>query len=227
MIGSNQNAVTLLDRDLVSSCDQGSFEPAAAIGEIGDEALLDGFPNGRSMLCFATSCAVFTLDELTEQGWVPRDSRDSILTDYSKLVRARREEEPFPEFLVFLAQRNLGAECIQEVSCEADRLVSLMLRSHRLRKIVRCPFLHLTRTPSIYREIPSVQLFCRLMMLPVVQAHEKELITLCSVNPVTAVKAMKIVSQMVEDATGRRPIPSVTVATAAHWLELNRKHFGL
>jgi hypothetical protein len=216
----------LMDRVRISSGGQASSDPAVAIGEIEEEALLDGSPNGRSLLCFATSCAVFTLDELTEQGWVP-DSRENILTEYSKLLRARREEEPFPEFLVFLAQRNLGAECIQEISSEADRLVSLMLRSQRLRKIVRCPFLHLTRTPAIYREIPSVQLFCRLMMLPVVQAHEKELITLCSVNPVTAVKAMKIVSQLVEDATGRRPIPAVTVAPAAHWRELNRKHFGL
>lgn len=183
-------------------------------------------PDVRDAAGVAMLCAESTLGELAEEGYLSAAKRRDVMTDYAAQVRERSEEEPIPDVLFFLAQREVGSDAEESVFDETDKLVTLLLRSNRRRKVVRCPFLHLTRTPSIYREIPAVMQFCRILMVPVVQAHEKELITLAPINPVVGGMAMDIVSQLVEEAAGRRPIPAMAIATAAHWRQLNRKHFG-
>lgn len=194
------------------------WEETGAAGEEGPEI--------RTPLALALHCAESTLAELVDEGILSATAMVEVLDEYHAVACARSGEESIPDVLFFLAQHKVNSEAEEEVLDEADKLVTVLLRSSRRRKVVRCPFLNLTRIPSIYREIPAVMQFCRALMIPVVQAHEKELITLATLNPVAGSQAMGIVSQLVEEASGRRPIPAMVVATAAHWRQLNRKHFG-
>lgn len=191
-----------------------------------EELTLTGILEAGSLEAFALNCASDTLDELIEENCLPKNEKKGLISDFALMMDGREEGEPIPDMLLFLAQRKTGAESEEALVAEMDRNVEVLLRSGKRRKLVRYPFLHLTRMPSIYRDIPAVKHFCRVLMVPVVQAHEKELITLATINPVTGTRAMEAISQIVEEASGRRPIPALTIALSAHWRQLNRKHFG-
>ena len=93
-------------------------------------------------------------------------------------------------------------------------------------KVAHCPFIQLTELPtSLYEGYPSIREVCRLLMCPVVQAHEADFVTLASVNPYTAALAGKVVTGVVERETGKKPFVFLLTTDASAWNWLLEKHF--
>lgn len=202
-----------------------SSNPLHACDSAGD-LFLNHAPNPKALTVFAHQVAEQTLRELEQGGHLTAASSATLMGEYFRLLQTRAEDTPIPDMLAFTAQRDRNFEFDERELSEIDDNCGLILQASWCRRLVRCPFLHLTRTPGIYRTLPAIFEFCRLLAVPIVQAHEKELITLATINPVTGSRALEAIAQFVEDETGRRPIPSLVIAPARVWRQLVRKHFG-
>ena len=190
--------------------------------------LLGGAPlSDEAMSAFAEECAAETLQQLLDAGHIPGDSLGEIRSRYSNYIRARREEDPISDVLVFLVNPANAGEFDADELKRLDQWSDAVLKAIGNRAIGMYPFLHKSRVPAIYRELPPIYQFCQSMMTPIVQAQERELITVASINPVTARKVAETLTDLIEEESGRPPISFVTVAPGEHWRHLVRKHFGI
>lgn len=178
---------------------------------------------------FAKRCAAEALQLLSHSGALETESSERVLSSFERHLWSRTEETPVFDILVFLLQP--GAE---SPALDGNQFEDLDLWSNAVieafkyqQRVTKLPFLHQTRPPSIYKEIPEVRQFCQTLMCPIVQAQQNDLVTIASINPVLAVRVAKAVAEMVEDAVGRPPIGFGAVCDAESWENLNRNHFGL
>lgn len=178
---------------------------------------------------FADKCATETLQLLANAGSLEQGVTDQLRSGYKRLLQNRPEEAPAPDLLVFLLQPNADSVTIEENQFDdLDRWSEAAIDAFNdQQRIAKLPFLHQTRPPSIYKEIPEVYQFCQALMTPIVQAHQNDLVTIASINPVSAVRVADVLAEMIEDAIGRPPIWFGVVSDANSWRNLNRKHFGL
>ena len=63
-------------------------------------------------------------------------------------------------------------------------------------------------------------------MCPIVQCHEKDFVSVTSINPITAASAGLLISKQLEKETGVRPFVFVMTTNSNAWTWLCEKHFG-
>ena len=94
-------------------------------------------------------------------------------------------------------------------------------------KITHCGFVQLTETPiALYQAHPRIYEICSTLMCPIVQCHEKDFVSVTSINPITAASAGLLISKQLEKETGVRPFVFVMTTNSNAWTWLCEKHFG-
>lgn len=189
--------------------------------------LLGGGPLSRkAMDAFAEECAQDTLRHLLNGTRLTEQTYSQVEARFQAYLLSRRDENQILDLLAYIVSPQEDAEYEAEQHSKLDQWSRALIESMGDRRIARLPFLNCTRAPSIYRSYPTVFQFCDAMMAPIVQAHEKDIITVASINAVTSMKVAAVIAEMIEEECGRPPIAFVTVAPSKQWKELNRKHFG-
>lgn len=192
------------------------------------KALLDKADNDTIEECLreqAAACGELTLQRLTQAGHLSGGDAQSILESYGYYVDDVKAGEHILDILAFHVWVKLDNK-----DQKAEKEIRIL--TSQLSSIVQTGVTHLgiarlgDTSAELYEKFPLVQKVCTTLMCPVVQAHERDYVSIASVNPVTAATAGVLLEYIME-REGVRPFTFVLTVDASAWAELCKGQFGI
>ncbi len=180
---------------------------------------------GESLREQAARCGELTLQRLTQGGQLSGGEAQSILESYGYYVDDVKLGQPILDLLAFHVWVKLDAK--DEKAEKEIRDLAIHLNSVVPTGATHCSFSRVTDTPGeLYEKFPLAEKICSTLMCPAVQAHERDFVSVASVNPVTAAVTGYLLEQVLE-REGVRPFTFVLTMDAGKWAELCHKQFGI
>ena len=173
----------------------------------------------------AVCCGELTLQRLTQGKFVTGADAQSILESYGYYVDDVGADKNILDILAFhiwvkLDTKDLRAE--REIRSLTTQLAPVVPTG-----VTHCGFPHTGDTPGdLYEKYPLAAKVCSTLMCPVVQAHERDFVSVASVNPITAATVGVLLEHIME-REGVRPITFVLTMSSSAWTALCEKQFGI
>lgn len=173
----------------------------------------------------AICCGELTLQRLTQAGHLSGAEAQSILESYGYYVEDVKAGENILDILAFHIWVKLDTK--GERAEKEIRILTSQLTQAVPTGVTYCSFSRLSDTPTeLFEKIPLVEKFCAALMCPVVQANERDFISVASVNPVTAAVVGLLLEEVME-REGVRPFSFVLTMSATSWTGLCEKQFSI
>ncbi|MCB1230044.1 MAG: hypothetical protein KDN19_07255 [Verrucomicrobiae bacterium] len=173
----------------------------------------------------AYRCGEVTMKHLVQSGYLVESEAQGILQSFSYYINDLPERSSILDiiaFLVWIKLESKDEKAIKEIR-NLTRLMSSALKG----KISHCGFAHLTEMPiELYQGHARVFEICSTLMCPVIQTHDKDFVTVVSINPITAAATGLLVSKQLEKDNGIRPFVFLMTTSSNAWTWLCEKHFG-
>lgn len=173
----------------------------------------------------AICCGELTLQRLTQAGRMSGGDAQSILESYGYYVEDVKGGDSILDILAFhvwvkLDTKDKRAE--KEIRNLTAQLASLVPTG-----VTHCGVTRLADTSAeLYEKFPLAEKVCATLMCPVIQAHERDFVSVASVNPVTAATVGVLLEHIME-REGIRPFTFVLTMDAGDWSALCEKQFGI
>ena len=173
----------------------------------------------------AYRCGEVTMKHLVKSGYLVESEAQGILQSFSYYINDLPERSSILDIIAFLVWIKLESK--DEKAIKEIRNLTKVMTSALNTKINHCGFAHLTEMPiEHYQGHARVFEICSTLMCPIIQSHEKDFVTVVSVNPITAAAAGLLVSKQMEKDNGIRPFVFLMTTSSNSWTWLCEKHFG-
>lgn len=173
----------------------------------------------------ALRCAEMTLSHLTRYDYLDRQTQESVLSSYDMYVRDLPPRSGIMDMLPFIV--SIRFERWDEKAMKELRNLTQVMGEAVFSRVIHCNFLQLVEQPTqLYQNFPAVHEICSTLMCPVVQFHERDFVTVTSVNPVTAFSAIQLIDAEMTTEGGFRPFTSVMTTEGTAWNFLCERQFG-
>lgn len=173
----------------------------------------------------ALRCGEMTLAHLSRYDYIDRQGCESVLASYQMYVRDLPPRSGIIDMLPFIV--SIRFEQWDERAMKELRNLTHVMGEAVFSRVVHCPFLQLVEQPTqLFQNFPRVQEVCATLMCPVVQCHERDFVTVASVNPVTAFSAIQLIEREMTSESGARPFTSVMTTDGTPWNFLCERQFG-
>ncbi len=173
----------------------------------------------------AACCGELTLQYLTQAGVVTGGEAQSILESYGDYVDDVGDSKNILDILAFHIWVKLDTK--DERAEKEIRALTANLSSAVESGITHCVFPHTSETPTeLYEKFPLAEKICSTLMCPIVQAHERDFVSVASVNPITAA-TVGLLLEYIMEREGVRPVTFVLTMSATAWSALCAKQFGI
>ncbi len=170
-------------------------------------------------------CGEYTYQALNKIGKLSPEDTGRITQQYLKYLASAEKGKPFLDALQYLYFEGWK---LPEIDAR-DTILRLTksLIAYSKTKITHLSFAQQTDTPiEFYNAFPAVSEISRLLGAPVIQINEKDFFTVTGVNPFTATAAARLITNEIQQETGRKPFCFVTTTDLAAWKYLHGRHFG-
>lgn len=173
----------------------------------------------------ALRCGEMTLSHLARYEYVDRQTCESVLASYEMYVRDLPPRSGIIDMLPFIV--SIRFERWDERAMKELRNLTQVMGEAVFTRVAHCGFLQLVEQPTqLFQNFPNVQEICATLMCPVVQCHERDFVTVASVNPVTAFSAIQLIEADMTTEGGFRPFTSVMTTDGTPWNFLCERQFG-
>ncbi len=173
----------------------------------------------------ATCCGELTLQRLTQGGSVSGGEAQSILESYGYYVDDVGDHKNILDILAFHIWVKLDTK--DEKAEKEIRKLTAQLSPAVPTGVTHCVFPHTSDTPTeLYEKFPLAEKICSTLMCPIVQAHERDFVSVASVNPITAA-TVGVLLEYIMEREGVRPITFALTLGAGAWTALCNKQFGI
>ncbi len=173
----------------------------------------------------ATCCGELTLQRLTQAGHMSGGEAQSILESYGYYVDDVAAGKNILDVLAFHVWVKLDTKdekANKEILTMTRQLASVVPTG-----VTHCGFERMSDTSlELYEKFPLAEKVCTTLMTPVVQVHERDFVSIASVNPVTAATAGILLEQIME-REGVRPFTFVFTVDTSTWTSMCEKQFGI
>ncbi len=170
-------------------------------------------------------CGEYTFQALNKIGKLSPEDTGRITQQYLKYLNTVEKGRPFMDALVYLCVEGWKRPEID--ARDTVLLLTKSLASYSKTKISHLAFANQTDTPiEFYNAFPAISEISRLLGAPVIQINEKDFFTVTSVNPFTASAAARLISNEIQQETGRKPFHFVTTTDLNALKYLHGRHFG-
>ncbi len=170
-------------------------------------------------------CGEYTFQALNKIGKLSPADTGRITQQYLKYLNTVEKGRPFMDALAYLYFEGWKRPEID--ARDTILLLTKSLVSYSKTKICHLSFAHQTDTPiEFYNAFPAISEISRLLGAPVIQINEKDFFTVTCVNPFTATAAARLISNEIQQETGRKPFHFVTTTDINALKYLHGRHFG-
>ncbi len=170
-------------------------------------------------------CGEYTYQALNKIGKLSPEDTSRITQLYLKYLSGVEKGRPFTDSLTFLCLEGWKRPEID--ARDTILILTKALTSYSKTKIAHLSFAQHTGTPiEFYNAFPAISEICRLLGTPIIQVNEKDFFTVTSVNPFTASAAARLISNEIQQETGRKPFHFVTTTDLNALKYLHGRHFG-
>ena len=173
----------------------------------------------------AYRCGEVSMRHLVRAEYLSEAEAGGILQSFGYYINDLPDRASILDILAFLVWIKLESK--DEKAVREIRNLTRVMTTAISGRISHCGFAQLTEMPiELYQALPRVFEICSTLMCPIIQRHEKDFITVASVNPVTAAAAGLLISKQIEKDAGIRPFVFVMTTSSNAWTWLCEKHFG-
>lgn len=173
----------------------------------------------------AYRCGEVTMRHLVKSEYLGASEAKGILQSYSYYINDLPERASILDILAFLVWIKLESK--DEKAVREIRNLTRIMTSALNGKVNHCEFAHLTEMPiELYQAHARVFEVCTTLMCPIIQTHEKDFVTVTSINPVSAAAAGLLISKQMERTNKIRPFVFLMTTSSNNWTWLCEKHFG-
>lgn len=171
----------------------------------------------------AVCCGELTLQRLTQAGHIKGGEAQSILESYGYYVDDVKSGKNILDILAFhvwvkLDTKDKRAE--KEIRNLTTQLTPIVPTG-----VTHCSFPRLGDTSAeVYEKFPLAEKICATLMCPIIQAHERDFVSVGSVNPVTAA-TVGVLLENIMTREGVSPFTFVLTMNASAWSDLCVKQF--
>ncbi|MCB1063127.1 MAG: hypothetical protein KDN20_09425 [Verrucomicrobiae bacterium] len=198
---------------------------SAAAGQDGGGQELAETSYSERLRAQAYRCGEVTMKHLVRSEYLGESEAQSILQSFNYYINDLPDRSSILDILAFLVWIKLESK--DEKAIREIRNLTRVMTSALNGKISHCGFTHLTEMPiELYQGHARVFEICSTLMCPIIQSHEKDFITVASINPITAAASGLLISKQMEKDNGIRPFVFVTTTSSNAWTWLCEKHFG-
>lgn len=171
----------------------------------------------------AICCGELTLQHLTQAGHISGGDAQSILESYGYYVEDTGADKNILDILAFHVWMKLDTK--DERADREIRKMTAQLSSVVPTGVTHCEFDRLgDSSQELFEKFPLAEKICSTLMCPVVQAHERDFVSIASINPVTAATAGVLLEYILE-REGVRPFTFVFTMETSAWSALCEKQF--
>lgn len=173
----------------------------------------------------AYRCGEVTMRHLVKSEYLQEGEAKGILQSYSYYINDLPERTSILDILAFLVWIKLESK--DEKAVREIRNLTRVMTSALNGKVNHCDFAHLTEMPiELYQAHARVFEVSSTLMCPIIQSHEKDFVTVTSINPVSAAAAGLLISKQMERVNKIRPFVFLMTTSSNSWTWLCEKHFG-
>jgi len=173
----------------------------------------------------AVCCGELTLQRLTQAGLMSGGDAQSVLESYGYYVEDVKGEDSILDILAFHVWVKLDTK--DERAEKEIRKLTAQLTSLVPTGVTHCGVARLADTSlELYEKFPLAEKVCATLMCPVIQAHERDFVSVASVNPVTAATVGVLLEHIME-REGVKPFTFVLTVDAGEWSGLCQKQFEI
>ena len=173
----------------------------------------------------AYRCGEVTMRHLVKSDYLGESEAKGILQSYSYYINDLPERASILDILAFLVWIKLESK--DEKAVREIRNLTRVMTTALSGKVNHCDFAHLTEMPiELYQGHARVFEICSTLMCPIIQCHEKDFVTVTSINPVSAAAAGLLISKQMERVNKIRPFVFLMTTSSNSWTWLCEKHFG-
>lgn len=173
----------------------------------------------------AVCCGELTLQRLTQAGLMNGGEAQSILESYGYYVEDVKGGGGILDILAFHVWVKLDTK--DERAEREIRKLTAQLTPLVPTGVTHCGVTRLADTSlELFEKFPLAEEVCSTLMCPVVQAHERDFVSVASVNPVTAA-TVGVLLEHIMKREGVRPFTFVITMDAGDWSSLCEKQFGI
>ncbi len=216
--------------EVVLDASERNSAPASGTGHAGEpmagaEQGLAETSHAERLRAQAYRCGEVTMKHLVRNGYLAESEAQSILQSFSYYINDLPDRSSILDIIAFLVWIKLESK--DEKAIKEIRNLTKVMTTALNGKISHCGFAHLTEMPiELYQGHARVFEICSTLMCPIIQSHEKDFVTVVSINPITAAAAGLLVSKQLEKDNGIRPFVFLMTTTSNAWTWLCEKHFG-
>lgn len=173
----------------------------------------------------AQCCGELTLQRLTQAKAVTGGEAQSILESYGYYVDDVAADKNILDILAFHIWVKLDTK---DVRAEREiRGLTSQLAPAVPSGVTHCVFPHTSDTPTeLYEKFPLAEKICSTLMCPIVQANERDFVSVASINPITSATVGVLLEHIME-REGVRPFTFVLTMGSGAWAQLCEKQFGI
>lgn len=198
---------------------EGAAQAAAGSHEIAEASF------SQRLRAQAYRCGEVSMRHLVRAEYLSESESNGILQSFGYYINDLPDRASILDILAFLVWIKLESK--DEKAVREIRNLTRVMTTAISGRISYCGFSHLNEMPiELYQAFPRVFEICSTLMCPVIQRHEKDFITVTSVNPVTAAAAGLLIGKQIEKDAGIRPFVFVMTTSSTSWTWLCEKHFG-
>ena len=173
----------------------------------------------------AICCGELALQRLTQAGHISGGDAQSILESYGYYVEDTGADKNILDILAFHVWVKLDTKderADREIRKMTDQLSSIVPTG-----VTHCEFGRLADSSAeLFEKFPLAEKICSTLMCPIVQAHERDFVSIASINPVTAATTGVLLEYIME-REGVRPFTFVFTMETSAWTALCEKQFGI
>lgn len=172
----------------------------------------------------AASCGELSLQHLTQAGHISGSEAQSILESYGYYVDDVKSGQSILDVLAFHVWVKLDTK--DQRAEKEIRNLTAQLASIVPSGVTHCAFPRLSdASAEVYEKFPLAEKICATLMCPIIQAHERDFVSVASVNPVTAATVGVLLEHIME-REGVSPFTFVLTMNAGAWSDLCAKQFA-
>jgi hypothetical protein len=170
-------------------------------------------------------CGEYTFQALNKIGKLSPEDTSRITQRYLKKINSMEKGESFDDALSFLVLEGWQKDEV-EASGVTQGLTRALIRYSKT-KVTNLAFANQTDTPiEFYTENPGISEIARLMGCPIIQVSETDFLSVTTINPFTGAAAVSLISNEIEQLSGRKPFTFVTTTDLNGWRYSCERHFG-
>ena len=205
--------------------DSAAHHAPVSVTDTGPAAEPSRIPTTELLRRQMAHCGEYTFQALNKIGKLSPEDTGRITQLYLRYLNTVEKGRPFMDALQYLFLEGWKRPEIDA----RDTILRLTksLISYSKTKITHLAFVQQTDTPiEFYNSFPAISEISRLLSTPVIQINEKDFFTVTSINPFTATAAARLISNEIQQETGRKPFCFVTTTDLNALKYLHGRHFG-